>query len=112
VLHGGDGDDFLIGGGGQDKLLGQKGNDILLAGRFADGFDTRFANLRAIGAAWAAGVSDSDLSDDKEDDDIIDELLGHILDGGQGADWFLIGSGDQTDFNAKKNKDGDLLTIF
>jgi ELWxxDGT repeat protein len=112
LLNGADGNDFLIGGDGRDKLHGQKGNDILLAGRFAENFDTRFANLRSISAAWAAGFANNDLTDDNEDDELLDELAGDLLSGGQGADWFIVSSGDQTDFNVKKNKDGDLLTIL
>ena len=111
-LSGHDGNDFLIGGDGWDKLKGEKGNDILLAGRLADDFDTQFANLRAIIDTWASGFVDTDLDDDNEDDDLFDELAGELLDGGDGADWFIVGMDDKTDFDFKKNKDRDRLSTI
>ncbi len=111
-LWGGDGNDFLIGGQGVDKLKGEKGDDILIAGRLSQQFGASFQKLRGISAAWAAGVVNADLSDDNSDEDIFDEDSGDELDGGQGADWFMLMAGDLTDFNSKKNKDGDLLKLL
>ncbi len=111
-LWGGNGNDFLVGGSGIDKIKGEKGDDILVAGGFSTLFDISFKKLRGISAAWAAKVVDPDLSDNNSDDDILDEDSCDDLDGGQGADWFIVMANDITDFIAKKNKDGDLLTVL
>jgi Ca2+-binding RTX toxin-like protein len=111
-LWGDAGDDFLIGGSGNDNLKGQNGNDILLAGDLAAAFDASFTNLRAISAAWSLLNPYSDLADDNSDGDIVNDSVVDQLNGGKGSDWFLVSSNDITDYNAKKNTDGDKLTQF
>jgi uncharacterized delta-60 repeat protein len=112
AVWGGAGDDFLIGGSGNDVLQGQKGNDVLLAGDLSAAFNTSFANLRAISAAWSLLNPLIDLLDGNGDGDIVTDAVVDQLDGGQGSDWFLASSNDTSDYNSKKNKDGDKLTII
>lgn len=109
-LTGAAGNDFLIGGLGADRIVGSAGHDILVAG--CVGCASTEQDLRAISAAWAASKSlDAELVDA-----VLDEtgLVAGFdqLTGSAGADWFIISGDDKvTDWNAKNNKDGDVLTI-
>jgi Ca2+-binding RTX toxin-like protein len=119
VLRGGMEDDLLLGGSGHDRLVGRKGDDLLLGGTGHDRLKGRrgddvlvgrdfvslrtLPELRALQAAWSAGI---DLPPDAElavFDDAFD-----LLKGGRGRDLFFASLADCHD---RKAKQGDLLRV-
>lgn len=134
ILIGGSGDDVLVGGDGNDLLVGSAGNDLLIGG---EGSDTLIgasgndilasasmsetltgADLRTMLAEWAS-QSEADDQDEIDSTDLSDEALEVIftggdgsvdlLNGGAGADWFII---SLEDFVLGKIREGDLVTIL
>jgi len=110
-LIGASGNDFLVGGAGSDRLVGSAGHDVLVAGEVASTLTQ--STLRQVLVDWASAYE----PDYGADDDVLDESLVtdddyDKLTGSSGHDWFIINYGDKiTDFNAKKNLDGDLVTV-
>lgn len=79
-LNGGDGDDFLMGGRGDDTLRGEKGNDILKGAKGTD---------KLYGGEGNDFLSSGPLRGDQKD----------TLNGGSGADTFLLGEVDSGNTN-------------
>jgi Ca2+-binding RTX toxin-like protein len=110
TVIGGGGHDVLVGGALADNLDGGGGNDILLGGVLVAPFDDSFANLRAIGNAWAlGGMVAADLADNNSDNDIYDIALDTFT-GGTGRDWFIGDAADRIADSKRIVADGDLVT--
>lgn len=106
ALNGGDGADILYGGDGNDALLGSLGNDTLIGG---NGEDVMF------------GGSGDDVLDGRDDDskdfinggagdDILLAGIGDHLNGGDGADTFVLET-DSGAFVDDFNPDEDTIEI-
>jgi len=120
TLTGGLGRDILIGGTGADRLQGLEGDDLLIGGN--TDFDANETALKAILAEWSRTDSDYLTRVHHLDGSLAGGLNGPYflnattvhdngaadrLFGGNGQDWFLIGSNDQTD-----QHNGEIVTTF
>jgi hypothetical protein len=113
ILYGGSGDDVLVGGDGADQLYGGSGNDLLIAGRST----ATISQLLAALAAWIADATNKDSTNADGGKTALllaqatDDALADMLNGGLGADLFIVDNANQVaDFGKNGANDTSSIT--